>query len=160
MGTVWLSVSDGVIVGASRVNESLLPPLSNTAFPFGVFNCNISEIGTGATVNVTIDLLEDLPPEAAYWAYGRTINDTNPHWEEIPINVSEDNRTITMQFTDGGRGDEDLTANEVILTIGGLGAPMSTRPVGAPIVTTFGLVALITILSAIAVLSLKTRKKL
>lgn len=87
-GTVRLSATDGVIIGACRVNESLLPALSGVEFPFGVFTFNISEIGNGQTVNVTIELPEDLPSEAKYWEYGRTIGDTTPHWYEMPVVVT------------------------------------------------------------------------
>jgi subtilase family serine protease len=123
MGTARLSVTDGVIIGACRVNESLLPHLPETDFPFGVFAFNISDISNGQTVNISIDLPQDLPCGAAYWKYGRTIDNTTPHWYEIPMEISEDNRTVTIQLTDGGMGDDDLTANGVIVDAGAPGVP-------------------------------------
>jgi hypothetical protein len=122
MGTARLSVTDGVIIGACRVNESLLPHLPETDFPFGVFAFNISDISNGQTVNVTIDLPQDLPCGATYWKYGGTIDNTTPHWYEIPMEISEDdNRTVTIRLTDGGMGDDDLTANGVIVDAGAPG---------------------------------------
>jgi hypothetical protein len=92
-------------------------------FPFGVFTFNISKLSNGQTVNVSIGLPQDPPSDAKYWQYGRTISDTNPHWYEIPMAVSEDNRTVTIQLTDGGVGDDDMTADGVIVYAGGLGVP-------------------------------------
>ena len=129
-GTARLSVTDGVIIGACRVNESLLPPLPETDFPSGVFTFNISDISNGQTVNVSIDLPQDLPCGAAYWKYGRTIDNTTPHWYEIPMEISEDNRTVTIQLTDGGVGDDDLNANGVIVNVGAPGVPETSGLIG------------------------------
>jgi hypothetical protein len=128
-GTAWISACDGVIIDAARVNESLLPPLPETDFPFGVFTFNISDISNGQTVNVSIDLPQDLPCGVAYWKYGRTIDDTTPHWYEIPMDVSEDNRTVTIQLTDGGIGDDDLTADGVIVVAGAPGVPFTVADI-------------------------------
>jgi hypothetical protein len=90
-GTARLSATDGVITGACRVNESLLLSLPEVEFPFGVFNFNISNISSGQTVNVSIELPQDLPSDAKYWMYGRTTENSSPHWyDDIQMEICED----------------------------------------------------------------------
>nr|QNO52690.1 hypothetical protein PKPCIMEP_00010 [Methanosarcinales archaeon ANME-1 ERB6] len=124
-GTVRLSATDGVIIGDCLVNESLLPPLPDVEFPFGVFNFNISNISSGQTVNVSIELPQYLPSDAKYWMYGRTTDNPSPHWyDDIQMEICEDNRTVTIQLTDGGIGDDDMNKNGKIVVTGAPGVPV------------------------------------
>ena len=124
-GTARLSATDGVIIGACLVNESLLPSLPEVEFPFGVFNFNISNISSGQTVNVSIELPQDLPSDAEYWMYGRTTDNSSPHWyDDIQMEICEDNRTVTIQLTDGDIGDDDMNKNGKIVVTGAPGVPV------------------------------------
>ena len=123
-GTARLSATDGVIIGACRMNESLLPSLPEVEFPFGVFNFNISNISSGQTVNVSIELPQDLPSDAEYWMYGQTTDNPSPHWYAIPMEICEDNRTVIIQLTDGRIGDDDMMANGEIVVAGAPGVPV------------------------------------
>jgi parallel beta-helix repeat protein len=123
-GIARLSTSEGFIDEASTVDESSLPPNPEIEFPFGVFSFNISNLDIGQTINISIELPQELPPEARYWKFGRTISDPTPHWYEIPMEISPDNRSIKIQLTDGGLGDDDLTANGEIVDPG---APSVSR---------------------------------
>jgi hypothetical protein len=124
-GTARLSATDGVIIGACLVNESLLPSLPDVEFPFGVFNFNISNISSGQTVNVSIELPQDLPSDVEYWMYGRTPDNSSPHWyDDIQMEICEDNRTVTIQLTDGDKGDDDMNKNGTIVVTGALGVPV------------------------------------
>ena len=123
-GIARLSTPDGFIVESSAVDESSLPPLPDVEFPFGVFKFNISDLNFGQTVDVSIELPQELPGDARYWKYGGTISVPTPHWYEIPMEISSDNRSIKIQLTDGGLGDDDLIANGEIVDPG---APSVSR---------------------------------
>ncbi|KAF5436918.1 Serine protease, subtilase family [Candidatus Methanophagaceae archaeon] len=123
VGTVMLSATDGVIIGASRVDESLLSPLQDVAFPFGVFSFNISDLGDGQTVKVTIELPQELPSDAQYWMYGGTDDITTPHWYNISMETNEDDGTVTFSLTDNGEGDADMKENGEIVVVGAPGVP-------------------------------------
>lgn len=51
------------------------------------------------------------------------MSNPTPHWYEIPITVLPYGR-IQFTITDGGLGDDDLTANGVIVDQGGPGVPI------------------------------------
>jgi len=123
-GIARLSTPEGFIDEASTVDESSLPPNPEIEFPFGVFSFNISNLDIGQTINISIELPQELPPDAKYWKFGRTISDPTPHWYEIPMEISSDNISIKIQLTDGGLGDDDLTANGEIVDPG---APSVSR---------------------------------
>ena len=120
-GIARLSTPEGFIDEASTVNESSLPPNPEIEFPFGVFSFNISNLNIGQTINISIELPQELPPDTKYWKFSRTISDPTPHWYEIPMEISSDNRSIKIQLTDGGLGDDDLTANGMIVDPGAPG---------------------------------------
>ncbi len=119
-GTVNIWVDDGVFTGASRLNDSSIPGNSNLEFPFGVFKFNVSELEEGQSVNVSMMLPQELPSSAKWYCI--TAGDEGASsWQEMPVEVSEDNRTVTIQLTDGGTEDNDLVANGRMVVIGGFG---------------------------------------
>ncbi len=122
VGTVMLSATDGGFVEAQRMDESLLLPLPDVEFPFGVFAFNISALGNGQTT-VTITLPQKLPSDAKYWMYGGTGDNSTPHWYNISMEIREDDRTVTLQLTDGGDGDADREKNGTIVVVGAPGVP-------------------------------------
>ena len=58
-------------------------------------------------------------PSGRYYKYGPTPTDRTSHWYEMPATIS--GNTVTMTITDGGLGDDDLSANGVIVDAGGVG---------------------------------------
>ena len=80
-----------------------------------------------------------LPPGAninTYWKYGPTPTNANPHWYEFMYESSTqtgaeiNGNNITLYFIDGQRGDDDITANGIIIDQGGPGTYSSSS--GSP----------------------------
>lgn len=89
------------------------------SFPDGLFNFTTSGCTTGATLTVTIIYQQTLPPGTVYWRYGPTIENISPHWYQLPAVIT--GNTVIFNITDGGVGDDDLTANGIIIDPGGPG---------------------------------------
>jgi hypothetical protein len=60
-----------------------------------------------------------------YWKYGPTPSDPTSHWYQIPMGDDDGDNVITITLVDGGLGDDDLTANGVIVDQGGPAYPPS-----------------------------------
>jgi len=67
------------------------------------------------------------PAGTEYWKYGPTADDPPPHWYQIPVSDDDGDHIIVITLTDGGIGDDDLTANGVIVDDGGPSLPMSKK---------------------------------
>lgn len=59
--------------------------------------------------------------------YGPTAGNPTPHWYQLPATIAGD--TVTFSITDGGLGDDDLTANGTIVDQGGPGVPPPAVPI-------------------------------
>ena len=123
-GTACFSACSGVSTGLSAVAEGSLPAAAQATkpinFPDGLFSFNITGLSNGQTVTVTITL----PPSAAptqYWKY----HPSEGGWIQIPMTVVGPPNVISITLQDGGLGDDDLTANGVIVDQGGPGSPSS-----------------------------------
>ena len=79
-----------------------------------------------STLNFTITYPQVLPPGTQYWKYGPTPGDAAPHWYVLPATIA--GNTVTFSITDGGLGDDDLTANGTIVDQGGPGAGATAIP--------------------------------
>jgi len=94
------------------------PPPANVSLPHGVVSLQL-EMGTaGSSATVVLTYPEPLPAGTQYYKFGRTQANPTPHWYVFSGAVISGN-TITLTLTDGGAGDDDLTANGVIVDPGG-----------------------------------------
>jgi len=100
-------------------------------FSYDFIDFTINGAGAGGTTT----LILYLPPRAninTYWKYGPTPTNSNPHWYEFMYESStqtgaEINRNIiTLYFIDGQRGDDDITADGIIIDQGGPGTYSSS----------------------------------
>jgi len=93
------------------------------SFPFGIIGFTLSQIDEGATTTIDLTLPPSSPQITGYWKFGVTPDDTTHHWYEFPFNgqtgAEIDGNVIHLHITDGGFGDDDLTANGVIVDDGG-----------------------------------------
>ena len=109
--------------GTSRFVSSApgaVPPTPpGVTFPHGLFDFTLEGCAAGATIEIRLVYPEILLPGTQYWKYGPTPTNTAPHWYVMPANIQGD--TVSFTITDGGLGDDDLTANGRIVDQGGPG---------------------------------------
>jgi hypothetical protein len=88
-------------------------------FPFGLLDFVLLACNTGSTVTLSIQFPGPIPAGSVYWKYGPTAAQPAPHWYVLPATIS--GNTVTFNITDGGLGDDDLTANGTVVDQGGPG---------------------------------------
>ena len=112
----------GDLGNLEAVDESTLPTEGkpDLRFPYGFFSFSISGLTPGATVEVTLIFPSNVPTNVQYWKYHEPEG-----WIQIPVGDNDGDRVITITLTDGGTGDDDGTANGVIVDPGGPGFPVS-----------------------------------
>jgi hypothetical protein len=99
---------------------------SDTNFPCGFMAFRLSGVAAGGSATVTV-ILHQKTDINSYYKYGPEPGTPAPHWYKFMYNQSTgaqiyqetSNTRIVLNFVDGGRGDDDLTANGVIDDIGG-----------------------------------------
>ncbi|CAK0755237.1 exported hypothetical protein [Gammaproteobacteria bacterium] len=88
------------------------PPNTTLSFD-GLFKIAVQGCTPGQTQRITLVYPEALPPGTRYWKYGKTADDPTVHWYVIPGALIQGN-SVTFTLTDGGLGDDDLTADGVL----------------------------------------------
>ena len=89
-------------------------------FPHGFFEFEITNL-SGPSVDLIITLPSAVPVGTQYWKWGPTPSQSTAHWYQIPIGDDDGDNVIIITLVDGGLGDDDLTANGVIVDQGGPG---------------------------------------
>jgi hypothetical protein len=96
-------------------------------FPYGFFEFSIAGIAPGGAAEVTLHI-HDAEEQNAYYKYGPTPNNpNNDQWYKFKLEAHTQTgaefsgNLIVLHFVDGQLGDDDLTANGVILDVGGPG---------------------------------------
>jgi hypothetical protein len=114
-------------VGTTLVNVSVdtttVPAgLTDVLFPFGLFSFELHGLTAGGSATVTVELPR-LEPISTYYKFGSQAGNPTDHWYPFETlagtGASISGTTLTLQFIDGGRGDDDLTANGVVVDPGG-----------------------------------------
>jgi hypothetical protein len=98
---------------------------AGASFPCGFLDFRLAGVTPGGSATVTV-ILHQKADINSYYKYGPEPGNPTPHWYKFMYNQStgaqifqETNQTrIVLNFVDGGRGDDDLTANGVIDDIG------------------------------------------
>jgi len=96
-------------------------PRSDVSVPHGLLDLRTDGCDTGAVVTVKLTYPETLPANAEYWKWGRTADNTTPHWYRIPATL--EGNVVTFVLRDGGLGDDDLSANGRIVDPSALVVP-------------------------------------
>jgi len=141
----WLfaSAGNGAMQSAGFIPLSGSPksppdaPPAGVSFPYGLFDFVLTGGQAGSTATLTITYPAALPPGTVYWKYGPTPGNAVPHWYQLPAVIA--GNTATFSITDGGLGDDDLTANGTIVDQGGPGVPGAT---GIPTLSEWGMILL------------------
>ena len=119
-------------------------PPAGYGFPHGLFDFTLANCPLGGTVTVTITYPSALPAGTVYWKYGPTPGNPSPTWYEMPANIA--GNTATFSITDGGLGDDDLTANGGIVDQGGPGAPDAAGTADIPTLSEWAMLVLLSLL--------------
>ncbi|MCK9469445.1 MAG: YncE family protein, partial [Porticoccaceae bacterium] len=94
---------------------------AGVSFPHGLFDFTTGGCTPGSTITMVVTYPQALPAGTVYWKYGPTPTDGSYHWYQLPAVIA--GNTATFSITDGGLGDDDLTANGIIVDQGGPGVP-------------------------------------
>ncbi|MBI3408200.1 MAG: right-handed parallel beta-helix repeat-containing protein [Planctomycetes bacterium] len=100
---------------------------SLTQFGLGFVDFTVVGLSPGEHVAIDMQLPLTVDTPTAYWRYGKTPDKQFPHWYNWSYDQATDTGAkifgdfITLHFVDGGRGDDDLTANGIIEDAGGPG---------------------------------------
>ena len=146
-GMVYFDTGTATIENLIAVNVDDIPeaPPTDVNLPYGLFRFDIADLAIGESVTLTLTFPDSLPAGTAYWKYGKTQDNPVDHWYEIPVGDDDGDNIITITLTDGGLGDDDLTANGVIVDDGGPGtmkASSSQTPGFEAVFVTAGLLAI------------------
>lgn len=124
-------------------------PPAGVSFPHGLFEFTATSCTAGATLSFTVTYSQPLPTGTQYWKHGPTPDDSTPHWYVLPATI--DGNTVTFSITDGGLGDDDLTADGSVTDAGGPGAPAAAAgPVSIPTLSEWAMIVLAMLIAASA----------
>ncbi len=127
-GDVLFEVDAGNIENLTSVPAENMPAKPSMDFICDFFSFNITELTPGQTVNITITFPNPVPTNATLWKHGPTTANPVPQWYQVPFGDNDGDNVIIVQFQDGGVGDNDLTANGVIMEPSGIGIPYPPPP--------------------------------
>jgi hypothetical protein len=112
---------------------------SDVDFPYGFFEFSAEGMGVGGSMSAALYFPANSTFDT-YYKYGPTPDDSANHWYEFLFDGETGaeiiDNVITLDFVDGMRGDDDLTANGSIIDVGGPG--VFVGPGGGDIPTTGG----------------------
>jgi len=123
---IFIKTSQGIL---SRDIASLTPPAQDAkTFPYGKLDFSVNNLDIGSSTIVTLILPENAAIER-YWKYGPTPDNPDDHWYEFMYNgevgAEISGNVISLHYIDGALGDDDLSANGIIVDPGGptIGTP-------------------------------------
>ena len=127
-GLVTADITGGTCIGYAAGSTAFTPaptPLPpGITFPYGVFGFTVVCPPENGTVTLFLTYPNPLPPGTQYWKYGPTADNTSAHWYMLPLTIATiTGNKATITITDGGLGDDDLTADGDIEDQGGPGVP-------------------------------------
>ncbi|MBD3276486.1 MAG: hypothetical protein GF372_14315 [Candidatus Marinimicrobia bacterium] len=97
-------------------------PPAHLEFFYHLFEYNMTFTEGGGSSTMKIYLPENMSAESFY-NYGPTPDNPEPHWYEFLYDGTTGaeirGNVITLHFTDGARGDADLTADGILTAAGG-----------------------------------------
>jgi CSLREA domain-containing protein len=141
---------------AQFVPLAVSPP-SGISFPHGLFDFTLNGCTPGGLVTLNITYPSAVPAGTQYWKYGPTPNKHAAHWYTIPAIIA--GNTMTFAITDGDTGDDDTTANSVIVDAGGPGIQAAqAAPTAIPTLSEWGLILLAGMLGMFGMVGVRREK--
>lgn len=120
---------------------------ANIRFPHGLLAFTTSDQCGGSAITFSVTYPTIIPANAKYYKFGPTTDNPTPHWYDIPF-TGAGTHTASFSITDGQLGDDDLTANGIIVDDGGLGIPTHAIP-------SLGYWAMLTLASLLAMIGMR-----
>ncbi len=123
---ITLASPNGTTLANAQAKDNPSPgnSPSGVTFPYGFFDFIVNGLTPGGATTVTLYLPVGAAPNT-YYKYGPTPGNTAAHWYEFlydgqtgAVMVAN---VITLHFADGLRGDDDLTADGIVIDQGGPG---------------------------------------
>ncbi len=129
---VTMVVPEGTELSQLLVTDNPSPSDApeDAEFNYGFFDFSIDGLDPGEAITVTLILHNGVPVDK-YYKYGKTpADDPVAHWYEFMYDgqtgAEINGNVIDLHFTDGLRGDEDITANGSIKEPGGPSKSITT----------------------------------
>ena len=127
-GTAYMTIATdpGIQLGNVSADDNPSPEdqPEEFDFPLGFFSFTLTGIDTGGSAVVDFILPEGSAPQT-YYKYAHTADNAALHWYEFLYNDTTGaeitGNKISLHFTDGLLGDEDLAENASITDLGGPG---------------------------------------
>ena len=95
---------------------------SSIEFSYGFLEFTITGVGNGGVTTVILNFPVGTTFDT-YYKYGPTPSNDIDHWYEFlddgQTGAEINDNVITLHFVDGKRGDDDLTADGIVIDIGG-----------------------------------------
>lgn len=114
-----VSLFDTVVLGNTFFLATQDPNnvIGQISFPDGIFGATLTAVAAGGSVTVDV-MLESTSIPNAYFLYGATPTDNQPHWYEFDYDgetgAELSGNNVILHFVDGKRGDNDLQVDGII----------------------------------------------
>lgn len=146
-GTGPLESSGFIGVTGHPKSPPSLPP--GYSFPYGLFDFVLTAGTAGTSATVVLTFPQPLPADTVYWKYGPEPGNSAPHWYVFPAVIN--GNTITLTIVDGQQGDDDLSANSIIVDQGGPGVPSAPANLtGIPTLSEWGMLLMAALMLLLA----------
>ncbi len=122
-GYVTLACPEGATLGNVEPQDNPSPDdaPADEDFVYDFIGFVLLDLPLGGSTTVTLTLPPDAAP-TSYYKYGPTLDQPFAHWYEFMYDgqtgAQISGNVVTLHFTDGRRGDNDLSANGVIVDPG------------------------------------------
>lgn len=164
-GRLELTGSSGAT--AWQVRSASFVPVTSTGsnappgytFPHGLLDLRLDTGTQGTSATVTITYPSALPAGAVYWKYGKTAANHTPHWYQYS-GAQIIGNTVVLTLTDGGAGDDDLTADSLITDPGGVATfnAAAATATAIPTLSQWGQLLLLSVLGLMGLAGVRRRK--
>ncbi|MEA2075251.1 MAG: choice-of-anchor U domain-containing protein [Euryarchaeota archaeon] len=154
-GNVTIETDKGYFCNETNALPASPPDAPALTFPHGFFNVTICGLNDTSTETVTINFTfpSAIPTNAEFWKH----NSSNGTWYQYPFGSNDGDNVISITITDNGAGDHN-PALGIIEDPNGIGWSAAAAE-KVPALTPTGIIALVGLLSVIAAMSIRIRKK-
>lgn len=145
--------NSGWNLGNVSFTAPAMPLPAGARLPFGMTHFQLNSGAQGSTASVTINYTAAIPTSAVYMKYGKSPEGYNcaanacaqDHWYQLPASqaiFAADRMSVTLNIQDGGVGDNDLTADQVIVDPGAVVVLADASATSVPTLSEWGMVFL------------------